>query len=134
MAAQTYRPLEIVVVNDGSTDNTDEVAKNWWKDLEDKNGLSFVYLSLPHNTGYASAQSIAYQLSTGEFIANQDSDDVSHPERLQNSSRFSFPTQTTASWAPTLQSFKQTSPRKDAATWSATGLKELKRATSTVAT
>lgn len=88
IAAQTYRPLEIVVVNDGSTDNTDEVAKNWWKDLEDKNGLSFVYLSLPHNTGYASAQSIAYQLSTGEFIANQDSDDVSHPERLQKQLAF----------------------------------------------
>ena len=50
--------------------------------------LSFVYLALPHNTGYASAQSIAYRLSTGEFIANQDSDDLSHPKRLEKQLAF----------------------------------------------
>ena len=67
------------------------------RDPEDKNGLSFVYLSLPHNTGYASAQSIAYQLSTAvSSLPIKTQDDVSHPDRLQNSSRFFFPTQTTA--------------------------------------
>lgn len=35
VAAQTYRPLEIVVVNHGSTDNTGEVAQKWWETLED---------------------------------------------------------------------------------------------------
>lgn len=88
VAAQTYRPLEIVVVNDGSTDNTDEVARKWWENLADREGLSFVYLALPHNTGYASAQSIAYRLSTGEYIANQDSDDLSHPQRLEKQLSF----------------------------------------------
>jgi glycosyltransferase involved in cell wall biosynthesis/GT2 family glycosyltransferase len=88
LAAQTYRPLEIVVVNDGSTDNTGEVSQNWWAALEDKDGLSFVYLALPHNTGYASAQSIAYRLSTGKLIANQDSDDISHPQRLEKQVAF----------------------------------------------
>lgn len=81
--AQTYRPIEIVVVNDGSTDDTEAVAKGWWDELEDREGLSFVYLGLPHNTGYSNAQSIAYRLTTGEYIANQDSDDLSHPERLE---------------------------------------------------
>ena len=80
IAAQTYRPLEIVVVNDGSTDGTGEVAQKWWKTLTDSTGLSFVYLELPHNTGYASAQSIAYRITTGAYIANQDSDDISLPE------------------------------------------------------
>lgn len=84
VAAQTYRPLEIVLVNDGSTDDTEDVALNWWETLEDSQGLSFVYLGLPRNTGYSSAQSIAYQLSSGEYIANQDSDDVSHPKRLES--------------------------------------------------
>ena len=79
---------EIVVVNDGSTDNTDEVARKWWENLPDREGLSFVYLALPHNTGYASAQSIAYRLSTGEYIANQDSDDLSHPQRLEKQLSF----------------------------------------------
>ncbi len=88
IAAQTYRPLEIVVVNDGSTDGTGEVAQKWWKTLTDSTGLSFVYLELPHNTGYASAQSIAYRITTGAYIANQDSDDISHPQRLEKQLAF----------------------------------------------
>lgn len=88
VAAQTYRPLEIVVVNDGSADRTDEVVRQWWQSLTDRQGLSFRYLELPHNTGYASAQTIAYALTTGEFIANQDSDDISHPERLEKQLAF----------------------------------------------
>ncbi len=82
-AGQTYRPIEIVLVNDGSTDDTEEVALEWWETLEDQRGMMFVYQRLPHNAGYAAAQSIAYHLSSGEFIANQDSDDVSHPRRLE---------------------------------------------------
>jgi cellulose synthase/poly-beta-1,6-N-acetylglucosamine synthase-like glycosyltransferase len=46
VASQTHRPLEIVVVNDGSTDNTEEVALGWWENLENREGLSFVYLAL----------------------------------------------------------------------------------------
>ena len=88
LAKQSYRPLEIVVVNDGSDDNTGEAAQAWWEGLESRQGLSFVYLELPHNTGYASAQSIAYQISSGEYIANQDSDDVSHPQRLEKQLSF----------------------------------------------
>ena len=88
IAAQTYRPIEIVVVNDGSHDRIDEVARKWWANQADREGLSFVYLNLPHNTGYASAQSIAYRISTGQFIANQDSDDLSHPERLEKQIAF----------------------------------------------
>ena len=77
-----------MVVNDGSTDGTGEVAQKWWKTLTDSTGLSFVYLELPHNTGYASAQSIAYRITTGAYIANQDSDDISHPQRLEK--QFAF--------------------------------------------
>ena len=83
VAEQTYRPLEVVFVNDGSTDDTEQVALDWWRTLNEPKGISFIYLRLPHNAGYAAAQSIAYYLSMGEFIANQDSDDMSHPRRLE---------------------------------------------------
>lgn len=83
VAKQTYRPLEIILVNDGSTDNTEEVALAWWEQLENKDNLSFIYQKQVKNTGYAGAQSTAYHLASGDYIANQDSDDLSHPRRIE---------------------------------------------------
>ena len=82
IAAQSYRPLEVLVVDDASTDNTEEVAMDWWAEASRDPGLSFVYHRLPHNVGVARAQSMAYYLSRAAYIANQDSDDVSHPDRI----------------------------------------------------
>lgn len=83
IANQTYRPLEIVLVNDGSTDDTEIVALEWWEELAEKDNLSFIYQKQARNTGNAAAQSTAYHLSSGEYIANQDSDDISHPKRIE---------------------------------------------------
>lgn len=88
IASQTYRPLEIVLLNDGSKDNTEDVALQWWENLKDKTGLTFVYQRQVKNTGYSSAQSAAYSLTSGDFIANQDSDDMSHPQRIERQMLF----------------------------------------------
>ena len=64
---QDYAPLEIIVVDDGSTDNTEEVLKPYFNCI--------IYSRQP-NQGTAVARNAAIQVSRGEYIALLDSDDV----------------------------------------------------------
>ncbi len=85
---QTYRPLEIIVIDDHSTDNTDKVMDKWIKESQNVAEITLHYHKLPRNIGFAHAMSTGYFLAQGEFIANQDSDDISHPTRIENQVRF----------------------------------------------
>lgn len=71
--AQTYRPLELVVVDDGSTDGT-------W-DLLQRYGNRIVAVRQP-NGGLPSARNTAMKHARGEFIALMDHDDICMPERV----------------------------------------------------
>lgn len=74
---QTYGNWEIVAVNDGSTDKTEEII------LEYKNkGVPITYFR-QENQGFASARNKAVALSRGEWIAVIDHDDVCLPGRLE---------------------------------------------------
>lgn len=84
---QTYRPLEIIVVDDHSTDNTKKLVAKWKNEITDSK-FTIVYHKLPRNLGFATAQTTGYLLSRGEFIANHDSDDLSHPERIEKQVQF----------------------------------------------
>ena len=66
---QTYKNLEIIVVNDGSTDNTAEVIKS----LQDEDERIKVF-SIP-NGGVSHARNIGIDNSTGDYITFVDSDD-----------------------------------------------------------
>ncbi|MGE3074356.1 MAG: glycosyltransferase family 2 protein [Dehalococcoidia bacterium] len=68
---QTVSPLEIIVVDDGSTDGTLEIARQ----------LPVTVLALPH-AGVSRARNEGTLSSTGEWIAFLDSDDIWHPEKL----------------------------------------------------
>lgn len=85
---QTYRPLEIIVVDDASTDNTESMVAKWSREVQERNNFTVVYYKLPRNMGFAQAQTIGYILAKGDFIANHDSDDISHPDRIQRQVQF----------------------------------------------
>lgn len=85
---QTYRPLEIVIIDDHSTDNTEQMVTHWSKQIIDKDDFTVVYHKLPRNLGFATAQTMGYFLSNGAFIANHDSDDLSNSQRIQKQVQF----------------------------------------------
>lgn len=66
---QTYKNYEIIVVNDGSTDNTQKILQQY---EEDTNKL--IVKTVP-NGGVGTARNIGIELATGEFIMFIDSDD-----------------------------------------------------------
>ena len=66
---QTYQNWECIIVNDGSPDNTEEVAKKW----VDKDNR-FKYLFKP-NGGLSSARNAGIEIANGEWILPLDSDD-----------------------------------------------------------
>lgn len=76
-AAQTHRNLEILIVDDGSTDSTAEIAKEFC-DFDDR-----ARLISQENCGVASARNRAIDEARGEFIAPLDADDLWHPPKIE---------------------------------------------------
>ena len=75
--AQTYGDWEIVLVDDGSTDNTPAIAAEYKQRLGDK--LQYVR---QENRGLPAARNTAIRSARGEFLAILDADDIWLPERL----------------------------------------------------
>jgi glycosyltransferase involved in cell wall biosynthesis len=71
--AQTYQPLEAIVVDDGSTDGTLAVAAEY--------GERIRTLWQP-NAGPPMARNLGLKAARGEFLAFLDADDLWHPEKL----------------------------------------------------
>ena len=76
---QTYKDLEIIVVNDGSTDNTVEILKEY----DDK-----IRCKSQGNKGQASAINEGIKMAKGKYIAYLDADDVCLPERFENQVKY----------------------------------------------
>ena len=75
LGQQTLEDLEIIVVDDGSTDATPQILKPWDDPRLRVVSIDHVGLLPALNTGIAAC--------TGRFIARMDADDRSHPARLQ---------------------------------------------------
>lgn len=73
---QTYKNIELLIVDDGSTDNTREVVKAFLDDARVK------YL-IQENKGQAAAKNRGILESSGEYISFLDADDIWDPEKLE---------------------------------------------------
>jgi len=80
-AIQTHRPLEIIVADDGSDDDTVEVVNRWRQQLANDPGVDVQYHH-QSNSGVSSARNLGLIASRGEFIQFVDSDDILNPEKL----------------------------------------------------
>jgi len=78
---QTYQPIEIIVVNDGSTDNYNEVKKEIQKEFKSKD-ISLQFLE-QKNGGAPSARNKGFRNSKGEYIIFWDADIIGKPEMLE---------------------------------------------------
>ena len=77
-AAQTLPPLEILVIDDCSTDNTVEVVKALARDIP-----SIRLLSTPANGGPSAARNVGLRAAKADWIALLDADDAWRPRRLE---------------------------------------------------
>ena len=75
---QTFKDLELIVIDDGSTDNTKEVLTRLGE-----SDSRLLYLSNRTNEGVARCLNRGLGVAQGEFIARMDVDDVSLPSRLE---------------------------------------------------
>jgi succinoglycan biosynthesis protein ExoO len=81
---QTHPVLEVIIVDDGSSDNTCEVAEA----LEREDGR-VTLIKLPTNGGPSKARNAGFASANGDWIAVLDADDAFLPDRLEQMMRIS---------------------------------------------
>ena len=85
VAAQTVRPMELILVDDGNADETRSVLAA----LRERHSPGWITLVLlEQNVGAASARNAGWEAASGQFIAFLDADDSWHPRKIELQYRF----------------------------------------------
>lgn len=83
---QTYKNIEMILVNDGSTDKTEQIVLSY-KPLFEEQGMEFVYI-YQENAGQAAALNKGLSIFTGDYLTWPDSDDILTPDSLEKKVTF----------------------------------------------
>ena len=83
---QTYRPLELIVVDDGSTDNSLPVLRQWQEQHPDNDTFSTRILTFP-NGRLCVARNRGLALVHGEYLQYVDDDDWLYPQAMERKAK-----------------------------------------------
>lgn len=83
MLGQTYYNVEVVVINDGSSDHSPEILEQYAQ----KDNRIKVYHN-EYNMGISQSLNRGLELCNGKYIARMDADDFSYPERIEKQTAF----------------------------------------------
>lgn len=90
VGCQTYRPLHVILVDNGSTDGTLDILRQWKRSAESED-LTIDILSEP-TPGATAARNRGLAAATSEYVMFFDSDDTMHPTHVERAMRgFSHP-------------------------------------------
>lgn len=78
---QTFTSLELIIIDDGSTDTTEEIIKEF-------TDPRIAYIQTSKNEGLIKALNKAFSMARGEFIVRADADDISLPDRIEKQVSF----------------------------------------------
>lgn len=84
LLAQTFQDFELIMCDDGSSDNSKKIAEDYCNRFPDR----FVLLENVENLGLNKTLNNCLKVATGEYVARMDGDDISLPDRFEKEVNF----------------------------------------------